>query len=250
MARYILKGDKRAFPDKPRPSSKDNIHQAVYVEIPTLPPGGTTNQVLSKTSNVDYDVYWMTTITGANNGLSMAGDIVQLGGILIKNTTIDGASFNLVIPNLGTFTIEADAFNILANTSFNLRTPNVINSLSTSGQYLRLNNAASGASDWADLENYNIVLNQVSPYTVSTNREVVLADSTLGIYTVNHKATPTSGDIVIVKKIDNSINTVTITPGVGHTIDGGVGETLTLFNQSITMIFDGVSNWVVVSKYL
>lgn len=258
MARYILKGHKRVFPDNPRPNSLTNVWQAEYKEVPVLPPGGTIGQVLTKESNLDYDVHWTTLITsyltGANNGLSLSGLIAQLGGTLIKNTTINGNTFNLVISDLGTFTVGSNNYNIVASSSFNLRTPNVLNTTATSGQILRLTNAASGAAEWSDetvySSNYNVVINPTSPYTVVTTKEIVSVDTTSGNKLINLKTSPTAGEIVTVKKTDNSVNTVTITPGVGHTIDNAAGAILTLHNQSITMVFDGISSWIVTSRYL
>lgn len=251
MARYILKGHKRAFPDNPRPNSLTNVWQAGYTEVPILPPGGTTNQVLAKESNLDYDVKWSTpntgTLTGANNGLSLSGLIAQLGGTLIKNTTIAGATFNLTITNLGTFAIEADAYNILANASFSLRTPNVFNTTAISGQYLRLNNAASGAAEWADLP--NIAPRFISSNTTANAGDLNIIDATSGVVTLTLPASPLAGDTVVATKKD-AINNVNLAAGVGHTIDGASGAILLSQYAAITVVFDGVSEWVITSRYL
>lgn len=252
MARYILKADKRMFPDNPRPNSLTNVYQATYEEIPTLPPGGTTDQVLAKSSNLDYDVYWRTLayLTAANNGLSLSGTTVQLGGILIKNTTIAGASYNFFITNLGKFAVEADTYSIIANNVFQLRTPGVLNTTATSGQVLKLTNAASGAAEWGDVAtNYNVVINAASPYTIVTSKELVVVDTTSGNKEVILKNSPLEGDEVVIKKLGDS-NTLTLTAGAGHTIDGASSAVLNTKQQALTVVFDGVSSWVIISKYL
>ena len=80
------------------------------------------------------------TVTDADNGLTLTGTIVELGGTLTKATTIDGASFDFSLNNIGTFGSTGDFLNFLYNdridlvsndvikiegaTSFQVRTPN------------------------------------------------------------------------------------------------------------------------------
>jgi len=274
VARYILKGDKRAFPDNPRPNSLTNVWQATYTEVPTLPPGGTTGQVLAKETNQDYDVHWITLLTNylsnANNGLSLSGLIVQLGGVLIKNTTINGGglTYSLTLEELenlianGTFLdfdfsdsiqLSSDTIRFVATNSLDLATPAVIATTATVGQVLKLTNATTGKAEWADETtysgNYEVVINPTSPYTIVTSKELVIMDTTSGNKEVKLKTSPTEGDEVVIKKLGD-VNNFQLTAGAGHTVDGASGAVLTLKNQSLTVVFDGVSMWVVTSKYL
>lgn len=54
------------------------------------------------------------------------------------------------------------------------------------------------------------------------------------------------GHIFIIKKIDSSINIVTIKPDGADTIDLAALATLTLQNESKSIQSDGISNWDVI----
>ena len=53
------------------------------------------------------------------------------------------------------------------------------------------------------------------------------------------------GNNYVIKKIDSTSNTVTITPDSPATIDGAASQTLNFQHQSITLVSDG-SNWFIV----
>lgn len=121
------------------------------------------------------DLIYLYPIVGAKNGLNIqtvlsgsgvSTNYVALGGTLDANTTITGAAFNLTLAGLGTYSsssvstnivssgttiLSSNSLQLLATTAFNLRTPAVLASTASSGQYLRLNNQASGSCEWEDL---------------------------------------------------------------------------------------------------
>lgn len=81
-----------------------------------------------------------------------------------------------------------------------------------------------------------------SPYDVPAGVEVVLVDATGGAVTVNLPG-PTSGRITTVKKIDVSINAVTVDGG-GNDIDGAGTVSLLLQWNSVMVDSDGVDFFV------
>jgi hypothetical protein len=56
--------------------------------------------------------------------------------------------------------------------------------------------------------------------------------------------TPLAGQMITIKKICPSANTVTITPPSG-TIDGAASKVLTVQYQSITVVCDGTNYFIV-----
>jgi hypothetical protein len=73
--------------------------------------------------------------------------------------------------------------------------------------------------------------------------QVVLADASSGAIQVNLPASHSSGDVIDVKKIDNS-NNVTV-DGNGNNIDGSSDVTLTIQYESYCFVSDG-TNWFMI----
>lgn len=84
--------------------------------------------------------------TGADNGLTLVGTDVHLGGTLIKPTTILGAGFPLNIFNMSSFQwesvgiglLEADDLLLRGNSSLSVQTPDVVGATATVGSILQL----------------------------------------------------------------------------------------------------------------
>jgi collagen triple helix repeat protein len=72
--------------------------------------------------------------------------------------------------------------------------------------------------------------------------DFVLADATANPFTVTLPASPTTNASVAVKKVDNSLNLVTVVGSGGSTIDGDSTCTLTQAQSGAVFVFDG-SNW-------
>lgn len=77
----------------------------------------------------------------------------------------------------------------------------------------------------------------------AVNGDVVLCTAGAGGFTVTLPAVG-AGRQVIVKKIDNGVGTITISPASG-TIDGAANAAITTQNQSYTAVCDG-TNWFLV----
>jgi len=83
--------------------------------------------------------------------------------------------------------------------------------------------------------------------TLSALDYTILVDASGGNRIITLPAAATSaGQIFNIKKIDGSVNIVTIQPNDAETIDGVTPKTLTIQSESITIQSDGVSNWDVI----
>ncbi len=82
--------------------------------------------------------------------------------------------------------------------------------------------------------------------TVLENDYILLADATSGNITLTlPPAAANEGALVIVKKTDASVNTVTLEADGSETIDGTADKTLTTQYEKISVVCDGVEWWVI-----
>jgi len=81
--------------------------------------------------------------------------------------------------------------------------------------------------------------------TVAT---AMLVNATSGNITVNlpTAASALAGSIILVKKTDSTANTVNVVPSGADTIDGGSSFLLSLQNEFMQIVSDGVSKWWVI----
>jgi hypothetical protein len=86
------------------------------------------------------------------------------------------------------------------------------------------------------------------PYAAVAN-DLVRADPTLGSFAVDLPASANSeaGDMITVKVQSASGNTVTVTPNGADTIDGVNAGTVLNAHQSLTLVFDGGTDWMVIT---
>ncbi len=82
---------------------------------------------------------------------------------------------------------------------------------------------------------------------ISENYGLILVDATAFNVDLKLPANPTTGKIFYLKRIDNSVNTVSISGG-GKTIDGANSFNLNAQYSSRTIIFNG-TEWSIVSSY-
>ena len=75
--------------------------------------------------------------------------------------------------------------------------------------------------------------------------EVVIVDAVGGARTITLPAIHENGNIIDVKKVDASINNVTVDGAGGDTIDGALTQTILSQWESIQMVSDG-SNWYII----
>jgi len=85
-----------------------------------------------------------------------------------------------------------------------------------------------------------------SPYTLTSSDYTILCDCSSGAITINLPAANTcSGKIYNIKKIDSSVNTVTIDGDGSETIDDELTQTIVNQNTILTLQSDG-SNWSII----
>lgn len=80
--------------------------------------------------------------------------------------------------------------------------------------------------------------------TLNQTNSTVLCDCTSNAITINLPAASAAGRLYIIKKIDSSVNTVTIDGSGGETIDGATTATLNAQYESLTLQSNG-SNWFI-----
>jgi len=89
---------------------------------------------------------------------------------------------------------------------------------------------------------YNVVIKTAN--YVALDRDCVLADASAAALTITLPS-PTANAEVIVKKIDATANTVTISPAATETIDGATSLVLDTQYEAYHLISDG-TNWFII----
>ncbi len=93
-----------------------------------------------------------------------------------------------------------------------------------------------------------IVVTSTTPFLMTSVYNVALIDSTVGAFIVDLPAAASYPGITYwIKKIDASINAVTITPNGTETIDGAATYVLTAKNKYVVILCDGGS-WQIVGN--
>jgi len=98
-------------------------------------------------------------------------------------------------------------------------------------------------------QNLTNVFISTTPYTVTTANEIVFVDATAAAITVNLPSTAdvSNGKQFWIKKIDSTVNAVTVDASDTQTIDGELTRALLLDNESIGIASDS-SNWAIISE--
>lgn len=90
------------------------------------------------------------------------------------------------------------------------------------------------------------VTTKTAAYTLVDDDDVILADATVAGFTLSLPAAAgRSGRTFDIKKIDSSVNGVTVDPNGAETIDGSTTIVLNVQHHSVTLISDG-SNWRII----
>jgi hypothetical protein len=89
---------------------------------------------------------------------------------------------------------------------------------------------------------------QTSTYSILTTDDVVTGDTSGGGFTVTLPAASGGTKVYTIQKTDSSFNALTVGKTGGDTIAGGSTTTLNTQNESIRVISDGVSNWVILDR--
>lgn len=83
-------------------------------------------------------------------------------------------------------------------------------------------------------------------YTITASDFILLGDASAGAFTFTlPAASGVSKKRYHIKKIDSSGNTITIDGNGAETIDGAITKVLSVQYESITIVSDGTSWWVI-----
>ena len=137
------------------------------------------------------------------------------------------------------------------STRFNISSSNVVTYLSILPNIDKARNIGSTSSKFArayvnggtfaDVE----TITAASDSLVTTDHTVLCDCTSNSIALAIPASSVQQGNNYVIKKIDSTANTVTITPDSPATIDGAASQTLNFQHQSITLVSDG-SNWFIV----
>jgi len=157
--------------------------------------------------------------------------------------------FQRLSENLGTGSTSG-TFTALDFTSSNLtsivtRNHNDLASIQggESSQYYHLTD-----NEHSGLTAVNTITNADSPLTATSTHGTILCDATSGSITINLPATSgITGRRFTIKKIDASVNTITIDGNASETIDGATTKVLSAQWAHVTITNDG-SNWFIIGE--
>ena len=119
--------------------------------------------------------------------------------------------------------------------------------IETSVDNINLALAAAGIALDQSGQALTVAIREVSASgPVLGNDYIVLVDATSAAVTLDlPAAADNTGAIVVVKKIDSSVNTVTVEANASETIDGAANKALTTQYESITIVCDGTEWWII-----
>ena len=206
-------------------------------------------------------------VTGADNGLTLVGNNVELGGTLTKNTTILGASFDLTLSGLNITQISSDTLFFTGATFSALEGParvRIATALTTGlleistplvgvasvGYVLTLLNTTTGACEWEALPAASTNIYSADGDLAGNRIVRGLSTFSLTFTDITNFIVSNANDISLTSTVTASINTSTLTLDVtgafllkSPAINGLgpapiAGDVLTLIN-SVT----GESEW-------
>jgi len=209
-------------------------------------------------------------VTGADNGLTLVSNNVELGGTLTKNTTILGASFDLTLSGLNITQISSDTLFFTGATFSALEGParvRIATALTTGlleistplvgvasvGYVLTLLNTTTGACEWqaipggggpaANIYNTDDLLTgnrQLGGSGFNLTLDNVLTFATTGTSNIDLTSIVTASLVSPTVTIDGSSQLFIKTPLVGSGTPPSIGDVLTLSN-AVT----GECEWIV-----
>jgi hypothetical protein len=93
--------------------------------------------------------------------------------------------------------------------------------------------------------NVHTVVTKAATYTATGSDEVILVNATSANVTITLPTAVGNTNLYCIKKIDNSIHTVTVATTLSQTIDGGASAAINVQYASVSVVSNG-SNWFVI----
>jgi hypothetical protein len=176
----------------------------------------------------------------------------------IFNMTNNGIGYISNTLNIGTQTTNTSAILQLSST-----TKGFLRTKLTSAQALSISTPATGLSvyntDYNVNQHYNgsnwvlstnmSVQSKSATYSIISNDNILLVDATSGAKTITlPTAIGLSGTNYIVKKIDNSVNVITINTTSSQTIDGMLTKSINTQYSGYNIVSNG-TNWYIIASF-
>lgn len=120
-----------------------------------------------------------------------------------------------------------------------------IDNLDGAGDVLSINNEGKVTKGFAN-SSFSEVTEQTSNYVMQDVDEIVLMDATSGNRTVTLPSSPVKGKRITIKKIDGSLNTVTI-DGNGNNLDGNPNKIISVPFQFYEYVYSGTA-WFLIRQ--
>ncbi|MGB0870121.1 MAG: hypothetical protein ACPGSD_11050 [Flavobacteriales bacterium] len=120
-----------------------------------------------------------------------------------------------------------------------------IDNLDGAGDVLSINNEGKVTKGFAN-SSFSQVTEQTSNYVMQDVDEIVLMDANSGNRTVTLPSSPVKGKRITIKKIDGSLNTVTI-DGNGNNLDGNPNKIISVPFQFYEYVYSGTA-WFLIRQ--
>ncbi len=195
-----------------------------------------------------------TFLTVANNAAGILLNTIDAAAVSLELAAGEGSKFPSTFPF--PISIDAEILNCGA------RADDVLSSLTrgeestgaaehTAGAAVRLNITAEQITDIhaainaleADQTESLALVTKTAAYTATDSDTVILCDATAGAFTVTlPTAVGRTGRVFYIKKIDATVNAITLDGDGAETIDGGTTQVISIQYNALKLISDG-SEW-------
>lgn len=113
----------------------------------------------------------------------------------------------------------------------------------TAGGLKFLRDDATWANLTADAVDY-VIVEKSAVYTALSSDNVILCDASGGAFTVTLPAASLTGKLLHIKKIDSSLNAVTIDGNASELVEDAVTQALVRQGENLMLMSDGTQWWV------
>lgn len=173
--------------------------------------------------------------------------------VLGSDSTAEGSNSTSLanfLSKIGGCTVDASLlYNQIATPSSPASGSNLLYFKSDDALYIK--NSAGSETKVAGVGQTLSLAAKTGNYAVLTTDDVLTGDSSGGTFTFTLPAAATAGTKVYTfQKTDTSFTAITITHAGSDTIAGGASTTLNTLGETVRMISDGVSNWVILDRVI
>lgn len=221
-------------------SNSTTVNTAQLIINSTTSTWGASKIILNSSGDISADgtTYSFGNVVSLNTNTFVVNANASIGGDLL----VSGSNINATTSTATVSSLISAALTVNGNT--------ILNDGSQQSGYVWTASGGSGLGSWMPTQRWNTT-SQTSAYVASSHDEV-LANTTSAPFIVTLPSTPASGDRVRI--VDNngasgswSTNNLTVSASGGKTIRGAATLVLSTSNTWIEAVYNGVSDWVVMS---